>query len=229
LPPIARQTSASSSADRQEGTGDARTTILGRIRSALADDAVRVEVPRDYRRSSQRSPAEVVDLFAERVGEYRASVHRAVAGEAGEVISELCRERDAARMVAPEGLPEAWRPSGVELVRDDDLSAHDLDGLDGALTGCALAIAETGVIILDGGPGQGRRALTLVPDYHLCVVAEDQVVDLVPEAIERLEPAVREGRPLTFVAGPSATSDIELNRVEGVHGPRTLHVVVISG
>lgn len=132
-------------------------------------------------------------------------------------------------MIAPEGVPESWRPSGVELVADDHLSAHDLDSLDGALTGCALAIAETGVIVLDGGPTQGRRALTLVPDYHLCVVTEDQVVDLVAEAVERLEPAVRAGRPLTFVAGPSATSDIELNRVEGVHGPRRLDVVVLSG
>ena len=187
-----------------------------------------VEVPRDYRRSSERSRDEIVDLFAERVGEYRASVHRAAPSDAADLIAELCREREAKRLIAPEGLPEAWRPSGVELVADDDLSPHDLDQLDGALTGCALAIAETGVIVLDGGPGQGRRALTLVPDYHLCVVTEEQVADLVTEAIERLEPAVSAGRPLTFVAGPSATSDIELNRVEGVHGPRTLHVLVIS-
>ena len=209
--------------------GDARATILGRCRSALADDRETVEVPRGYRRSSERTTAEIVDLFAERVGEYRASVHRSSEAEAGETIAALCRERGAERLIAPEGLPDAWRPSGVQLVADDDLSAHDLDGLDGALTGCALAIAETGVIVLDGGPGQGRRALTLVPDYHLCVVTEDQIVDLVTQAIERLEPAVRAGRPLTFIAGPSATSDIELNRVEGVHGPRTLHVVVISG
>ena len=163
------------------------------------------------------------------MGEYRAEVHRASPADAGDLIAGLCREREAKRLIAPEGLPEAWRPSGVELVADDDLSPHDLDQLDGAITGCALAIAETGVIVLDGGPGQGRRALTLVPDYHLCVVTEEQVADLVTEAIERLEPAVSAGRPLTFVAGPSATSDIELNRVEGVHGPRTLHVVVISG
>ncbi len=214
---------------RDESAGDARATILGRIRSALADDRETVEVPRAYRRSSERTTAEIVDLFAERVGEYRASVHRSSEAEAGETIAALCRERGAERLIAPEGLPAAWRPSGVELVADDDLSAHDLDALDGALTGCARAIAETGVIVLDGGRGQGRRALTLVPDYHLCVVTEDQIVDLVTEAVEALEPAVRAGRPLTFIAGPSATSDIELNRVEGVHGPRTLHVVVISG
>ncbi|HEY5726071.1 MAG TPA: LUD domain-containing protein, partial [Methylomirabilota bacterium] len=108
----------------------------------------------------------------------------------------------------------------------EGLDAHELDRLDGTLTGCALGIAETGVLVLDGGAGQGRRALTLVPDFHVCVVRAGQVVDLVPEAVERLEPAVREGRPLTFIAGPSATSDIELNRVEGVHGPRTLRIVV---
>jgi L-lactate dehydrogenase complex protein LldG len=121
-------------------------------------------------------------------------------------------------------LPLEWRPQGA--VEDRGLDAHELDALDGALTGCGLAIAETGTIVLDGGAAQGRRALTLVPDYHLCVVPVDRIVGVVPEAVELLEPAVREGRPLTFISGPSATSDIELSRVEGVHGPRTLHVVV---
>jgi L-lactate dehydrogenase complex protein LldF len=226
---IAPQTSPKSAPERGPERGDARTAILGRIRSALGDNPA-VEVPRDYRRSSERSRDEIVDLFVERVGEYRASVHRSHADVVGDVVERLCREHGARRIVVPEGLPEAWRPPSVELVRDDELGAHDLDSLDGALTGCALAIAETGVIVLDGGgPGQGRRAITLVPDYHLCIVSEDQVVDLVTEAVEQLEPAVRAGRPLTFIAGPSATSDIELNRVEGVHGPRTLHVVVIAG
>jgi L-lactate dehydrogenase complex protein LldF len=212
-----------------DAPGDARTVVLRRVRRALGTDPAPVEVPRGYRRTSQRSREEAVDMFAERVGEYRASVHRAQAGEAAGRISRVCQERGVTRMIAPEGVPESWRPSGVELVADDHLSAHDLDSLDGALTGCALGIAETGVIVLDGGPTQGRRALTLVPDYHLCVVTEDQVVDLVTEAVERLEPAVRAGRPLTFVAGPSATSDIELDRVEGVHGPRTLDVVLVPG
>jgi L-lactate dehydrogenase complex protein LldF len=205
---------------------DARAAVLRRIRSALADRQPAVEVPRDYRRRTQRTRAEIVALFTERVGEYRASVRRAAGGEVAAVVAALCRERAAARLVAPPGLPDAWRPTGIELVADHALGPRELDGLDGALTGCALAIAETGAIVLDGGAAQGRRALTLVPDYHLCVVREEQVVDLVSEAVERLEPAVREGRPLTFVAGPSATSDIELKRVEGVHGPRTLHVVV---
>ena len=208
--------------------GDARTAILGRIQAALGDHPPAVEVPRDYRRRSERSRAEVVDLFAERVGEYRAEVHRA---ERDELFDVLAAPVPRAGRAPPgggrrpaRGLPRGRRRAGA---RRRALAA-ELDSLDGALTGCALAIAETGMIVLDGGAGQGRRALTLVPDYHLCVVEEEQIVDLVPEAFERLEPAVREGRPLTFVAGPSATSDIELNRVEGVHGPRTLNVVVLS-
>ena len=140
----------------------------------------------------------------------------------------MCEEAGARRLGVPESLPDDWRPAEIELVPDSGLSSTELDELDGALTGCALGIAETGTIVLDSGPASGRRALTLVPDYHLCVVEEESVVGLVPEAVERLEPAVREGRPLTFVSGPSATSDIELNRVEGVHGPRTLHVVIVA-
>ena len=119
-------------------------------------------------------------------------------------------------------------PSGRGARRRPGLTAAELDELDGAITGCAVAIAETGTFVLDGGAGQGRRALSLVPDLHVCVVRAEQVVGLVPEAIEHLEQAVREGRPLTFVSGPSATSDIELNRVEGVHGPRILHVLLVS-
>ena len=127
--------------------------------------------------------------------------------------------------MAPDG---TGATGGLELVEDDGLSVQELDELDGALTGCAVAIAETGTFVLDGGAGQGRRALTLVPDLHICVVREDQVVGLVPEAVRELEEAVRAGRPLTFVSGPSATSDIELDRVEGVHGPRVLHVVLVA-
>jgi iron-sulfur cluster protein len=228
LPPITGSKSVAWSAGRPTETGDARAAILGRIRSALADGAAPVEVPRQYRRRGGRSRAEVIETFAERAGEYRATVRRAPPSELQRTLTELCRDRAARRLAVPTDLPPAWRPDGIELTPDTGLSPQELDAVDGALTGCALAIAETGALVLDGGHAQGRRALTLVPDYHLCVVREDAIVDLVPEAVERLAPAIDEGRPLTFIAGPSATSDIELNRVEGVHGPRTLHIVVVG-
>ena len=131
------------------------------------------------------------------------------------------------RLVAPPDLPPGWAPPGVELLRDGGLTNEQLDAADGVLTGCALAVAQTGTIVLDGGAAQGRRALTLLPDYHLCVVQAGQIVGLLPEAVARLGAAARAGRPLTLISGPSATSDIELNRVEGVHGPRTLEVLIV--
>jgi L-lactate dehydrogenase complex protein LldG len=207
----------------------ARDIVLARVRNALAGpggDAA--AAPRDYRLSTGEPQEALVDRFAERVGEYRASVRRADRKGLRDMLGALCEEAAARRLGVPQTLPEEWRPDGIELVPDTGLAADELDRLDGALTGCALGIAETGTIVLDGGPLSGRRALTLVPDYHLCVVEEEAVVGLVPEAVERLEPVVREGRPVTFVSGPSATSDIELNRVEGVHGPRTLHVVLVA-
>ena len=205
-----------------------RSEILAAVRAGLAAGAPPPEPPRGYRRSGRRSPAEVAELFAERVAEYRARVVRLAAPELAGALADACGERGAGRSGVPADLPAEWRPDGVELVVDRELPAPALDRLDGALTGCALGIAETGTVVLDGGPAQGRRALTLVPDYHLCVVRDEQLVELVPEAIERLEPAARDGRPITFVSGPSATSDIELSRVEGVHGPRTLDVFVVG-
>jgi L-lactate dehydrogenase complex protein LldG len=130
--------------------------------------------------------------------------------------------------VAPSGIPPAWRGAEIELVEDHDLSAAELDRVDGALTGCTAAIAETGTIILTAGPAEGRRALSLVPDLHVCVVLEHQIVELVPEALARLAADGLERRPLMFISGPSATSDIELSRVEGVHGPRDRVVLVVK-
>lgn len=210
----------------------AREEILGRVRSALADrrDVAPVEVPRGYRMSSELTPGEVVDRFAERVADYRATVRRPAAGDAGSVVGAVAdafAEHGALRLLAAPGAPAEWRPDGVELPDDDgSASAHELDALDGVLTGAALAIAETGTIVLDGAPCSGRRALTLVCDLHVCVVDTAQIVATVPEAIAALEPAARAGSPITFVSGPSATSDIELQRVEGVHGPRRLEVVI---
>jgi iron-sulfur cluster protein len=205
----------------------ARADILHRIRTALKG-ATPADVPRNYRTEDTRERDEIVDLFAERVAEYRATVHRVGEDEVRETVERIANEAGAERIGIPGDLPGEWRPGSPDLVEDASLSVPELDALDGALTGCALAIAEVGAFVLDGGEGQGRRALTLVPDLHICVVREDQVVGLVPEAVRELERSVKEGRPLTFVAGPSATSDIELDRVEGVHGPRVLHVVVAA-
>jgi L-lactate dehydrogenase complex protein LldG len=150
-------------------------------------------------------------------------------GQIAHAVEEAAAEMDLRRLVVPSALPAQWRPSsGVQVVEDRGLSAAELDAIDGAVTGCAVAIAETGTLILDGQGTSGRRVTTLVPDHHICVVLEDQVVGLVPEAIERLGPSVREhGVPVTLVSGPSATSDIELTRVEGVHGPRHLLVLIV--
>lgn len=209
----------------------ARDEILDRIRSALADvhdDETPSDVPvdRGYRRHDDAPPAQLVRRFAERAAEYHATVVETPKSGLRTVLGERCRVRRVRRIVVPTDLPEAWRPDGVELVPDIQLPTDELDRVDGALTGCALAIAESGTLILDGGSRQGRRALTLVPDYHLCVVEAEQITGIVPQAIKRLGDAVRQRRPLTFISGPSATSDIELTRVEGVHGPRKLDIVI---
>ena len=145
-------------------------------------------------------------------------------------IEAACARQRVGSLVAPADLPEGWRPDGVAVALDEPpLANRRLDRADGALTGCALAIAETGTIVLDAGAVQGRRALTLLPDLHICVVRAGQIVASVPEAFELLAASVRESaRPLTLISGPSATSDIELKRVEGVHGPRRLEVVIVA-
>jgi L-lactate dehydrogenase complex protein LldG len=212
----------------------ARDEILRRIRRGLQDVPVNesgedVAVARDYRRVGAMSSPELTLRFAERVTEYKAHVEQVTAAELTAAITQACARRGVRRLVVPQDLPDAWVPDGVELLHDAELSNEQLDRSDGVLTGCAWGIAQTGTIVLDGGVTQGRRAISLVPDYHLCIVRVDQIVDLVPEAIARLAPAVREARrPLTFISGPSATSDIELNRVEGVHGPRTLEVIIVG-
>lgn len=207
---------------------EAREAVLARVREARADLGSPEPVPRLYRRRGERAGGEVVALFAERCAAYRAGVHRVAAAELSAAIAAIVGEWGGGRIAVPAGLPADWRPEGVEWVEDRSLTAADLDDLAGVLTGCAVAIADTGTVALDTGPRQGRRALSLVPDRHLCVVEAAQIVELVPEAIERLAGSAAAGRPITLVAGPSATSDIELQRVEGVHGPRVLEVVVVD-
>ena len=200
---------------------DARSVVLGRIRRALADRPAVPEIPRSY--DVTRPLGDLVELAAERIADYRAEVHRVTAEDVPAKIAELLAARGAARMVGPVDLPSNWRVDVAEWMIDSpSLTIDQLDAADGVLTGCAVAIAETGTIVLDGGEAQGRRALTLVPDYHLCVVRNDQIVGIVQEALDRLAPT----RPLTFISGQSCTSVIELDRVEGVHGPRTLHVII---
>ena len=201
-----------------------RDAVLARIRVALADRSAPAAVDRAYRRAGQLDPAALLDRFVERVRDYEAAVvvtsePRAAAADA--LASAGCRRVG----VAPD-LDPLLRPEGLELVEDRFLEPSELDALDGALTTCAAGCAETGTIALDGGPGQGRRALSLVPDLHVCVVSAATIVETVPELIAALEPSARDGRPIVLVSGPSATSDIELSRVEGVHGPRRLVVIV---
>jgi L-lactate dehydrogenase complex protein LldG len=200
----------------------ARDDVLARVRDALGPAPAVPEIPRSYRGAGVSG--DVVERFCERVSEYKATVTRVAAADLAGVVSEMCGGR---RIAVPPGGPDVL--SGVEVVVDDPpLSPQALDQLDGVLTGCALAIAETGTIVLDGGARSGRRALTLVPDWHICIVEAASIVAGVPDAVAALAEAASEGRPITLVSGPSATSDIELDRVEGVHGPRTLDVVVVS-
>ena len=217
-----------------------RDEMLARIRAAIGDgprpdvDQAYQELPRRY--LPAHHDGDIVALFAERAADYRAVVERLPEGElpaaVARVLTDRARELQGSGpprkpgFVIPAGFAEEWLSKltgDVALAHDDPpLSAAQLDQLAGAVTGCAVAIAETGTIVLDHGPGQGRRALTLVPDFHLVIVRAGQVAADLPDSFGRLDPA----RPQTLVSGPSATSDIELSRVEGVHGPRTLHILV---
>ncbi|MDX6200166.1 MAG: L-lactate dehydrogenase complex protein LldG [Actinomycetota bacterium] len=193
-----------------------REDVLARIRSALPGDPG-PSFTRRYRVAD--GAIADVELFVDRLRDYRAVVHEVSLADLAAMLQQVA----TGRVVVPDGVPTGWL-AGIDVVRDVPLmSAAELDRLDAVLTTCALAIAETGTIVLDGGPGQGRRALTLVPDHHVVVVRADQVVATVPQAITGLDPR----RPQTWVSGPSATSDIELQRVEGVHGPRRLDVVLV--
>ncbi|RAG81586.1 lactate utilization protein C [Streptacidiphilus pinicola] len=208
-----------------------RDAILARIRAAVADAPEPPPVTRDYRTAHvDDDHAAVVDLLAENLADYRARVHRCTEAELPALLARLLTDHGSRSVAVPPGLPTAWLAAaeGAEQHLDDPeqpLTARQLDAIDSVVTGCRIAIAETGTLVLDAGPGQGRRALTLVPDHHVCVVGSaDQVVASLPQAVPLLDAT----RPLTWISGPSATSDIELDRVEGVHGPRTLEVVLVG-
>ncbi|MFG2430882.1 lactate utilization protein C [Streptomyces sp. NPDC048590] len=206
-------------------TPTARDTVLGRIRDALAlAPAPETTIPRAYRTGRTLPDAERLALLTDRLVDYKAQVHACTGERTAEVIGGVLRDREARRIGVPDGLDEGWLTGyDGEVLRDSaDIPAPSLGALDGVVTGSAVSCAETGTIFLDGSPDQGRRALSLVPDLHVCVVDLSTVVVGVPEAVARLEPR----RPTTLISGPSATSDIELERVEGVHGPRNLVVVI---
>ncbi|MFF5370979.1 lactate utilization protein C [Streptomyces sp. NPDC013187] len=208
---------------------NSRERILGRVRRALADaPADETPIVRGYLREHGRlTVAQTVELLAENLADYRALVHRTDAAGLPVLIAGLLDKRGAASVLVPPGLDEEWlAATGVTRVADRaEDTPFELDRVDSVVTACAVAIAETGTIVLDGSPDQGRRRITLVPDHHICVVrVPGQVVSSVPQGLERLDPA----RPSTWISGPSATSDIELDRVEGVHGPRTLEVILVG-
>ena len=203
----------------------ARDEVLGRVRAAIAparaapDRSVPEEIPREYRTRSDDG----VEQFIDRLHHYQAQTHRIRADELDDTVRAILDDRGVRRIAVPDGIPDNW-VDHLELLRDEPaLDAKTLDAVDGVITTCTLAIAQSGTIVLDGGPGMGRRILSLVPDYHLCVVRTDQLVGSLPEAIGKLDPT----RPLTFISGPSATVDIEMVRVRGVHGPRRLDVVLV--
>jgi L-lactate dehydrogenase complex protein LldG len=204
----------------------ARDDILAAIRAARPLHDPPPPAPESYRGTLNLSRDALVARLAGRLIDYGVGVTRIPTLSALQATaSGLFRQRGVSRIVIPPGLPVSWRPEGVE--QDDGLPAASLNEAGGAMTGCRLAIAESGTIVLDGGALSGRRALTLLPDYHLCVVVTDQIFGLLPEAMASLVEAAASG-PITFFSGPSATADIELDRVQGVHGPRTLDVILVG-
>jgi L-lactate dehydrogenase complex protein LldG len=214
-------------------TNSARAEVLRRIRVAkggvASGEIARAgwgAIERRYRRAATRSPEAILELLEDRLRDYDARVVRVGHAEVAAGAARMLGERKVRRMVVPVGLAAEWLPGGVEFVVDEGLAAVELDAVDGVMTGATLAIAETGTVVLQNVAGQGRRAVTLVPDYHLCVVRVEDVVETVPEAMERLQATA--GLATTFVSGPSATADIEMTRIKGVHGPRFLDVILVG-
>ena len=211
---------------------DARSAILSSIRSALRSsmDAAGIAdeyaaIPRGYKRLGTLGRDALLDLFAHRLEEYDAGVSRCPVEKIGEEIARILEARGRRTIAVPDGLPGAWLPRGFEFEDATHFDDYQLDRMDGVLTGCTVAIAETGSIVLQNAAAQGSRILSLVPDYHLCVVFAEQVVETVPESFAQLD--ATSTLPTTFFSGPSATADIEMTRIKGVHGPRFLDVVLV--
>lgn len=212
---------------------NSREEMLQRIRQSVASGTRAHHHRSESATYAQQDNLDVrgrVAQFAHRVEEYKAWVGQCAVHDVASIITQRMKYHGFRTMVVPHDLVHSWRPTGVELVEDNQLTSAQIAASDGVISTCALGIAQTGTIVLDGGIGQGRRMVTLLPDYHCCVVPVSLIVGTVPESFGRLEHAIRERRaPMTFISGPSATSDIELNRVEGVHGPRTLEVIIVHG
>lgn len=204
---------------------EAREAILARVRTALSDRPAPADIPWRYGADVGTGDLGLVERFVERVADYRARVDRVAEADADRAIGAALA--DARTVIGDPAVQARW-PGAAAWVSDTGLSADALDAVDAVVTTATVAIANTGTLVLDHGPGQGRRALSLVPDVHVCVVHVSQIVDDVPNAVARLVDSGSHTRPLTWISGPSATSDIELDRVEGVHGPRTLHVIVLG-
>lgn len=209
----------------------ARSLILGRIRDILGERAASSDVayqriPRDYRDAATLTSDACLDLLVDRLRHYQVGVYRCDQASLPRIIGDALMARGRQRMIVPPDINRDWLPAGAEFRADQGLPYSDLDRCDGVVTACSMAIASTGTIVLRHVTGEGRRALTLIPDYHLCVVLAAQIVQTVPEAIRRLT-ALRPAL-VTTISGPSATADIEMTRIRGVHGPRTLDVIVVS-
>lgn len=216
-----------------------RDAVLGRVRAALADvpavpAAEDVAIDWEYGQRPAGAADDTLGLFVERVEDYRAEVSWVTPAEVAARIADALGDHEVTSAVVPSGAPQDWRDAiaarGIRVLTDEPALSHaELDGTGAVVTASRVGIAETGTIVLDHGPDQGRRALSLVPDLHVCVIRAEQVVADVPEAVARLRPSIDARQPLTWISGPSATSDIELSRVEGVHGPRTLRVLLVDG
>lgn len=208
----------------------AKDEILAHIRQASIGDGANAtsgyaQIERQYQQTAKLGKEEILNLLTERLIEYDAHVYRANEAQVAELCCELLAQRNTRQIVIPKDLPTTWQ-SGATFVSDEGLDAAALDCFDGVMTAATLAIAETGTIVLQNVRAQGRRAISLVPDYHLCVVREQDVVETVVEGMRRLE--TTRHLPTTFFSGPSATADIEMTRIKGVHGPRFVDVVILG-